>query len=268
MSSPSPPGVALAGPRPQLHMRAGPPLRRWAPCRAPLHPGSPRRPQATTSYEAGPPLRRWAPRRAPPHRAALAGPRPQLHVRLVSILFALGVRPAAQAEGCLSLFRFSKELLPAHLRAPCFCPVHVGQARPGGARQEEARHGFLGTSLFGRFPPGALITTQPSALLLGGQRYLSGAKPRCAAFVCIENHSFISGCSGSWLLCGSPLVVVGGLLLLQSTGPPAQGQQLQCTGFIAPHHVKSSQTSGRTRVPCVGKQTLPLSHQGSPDTHL
>ena len=161
-------------------------------------------------------------------------------MRLVSILLALGVRPAAQAEGCLSLFRFSKELLPAHLRAPCFCPVHVGQARPGGARQEEARHGFLGTSLFGRFPPGALITTQPSALLLGGQRYLSGEKPKCAAFVCTENHSFTSGCSGSWLLCGtplvverggSPLVVVGGLLLLQSTGPPAQGQQLQVRGL-------------------------------------
>ena len=219
------------------------------PCRAPLHPGAALAgPKATTSYEG-----------------------------LVSILLALGVKPTAQAEGCLSLFRFSKELLPAHLRAPCLFPVHVGQARPGGARQEEAQHGFLGTSLFGRFPPGALITTQPSALLLGGQRYLSGEKPKCATFVCIKNHSFISGCSGSWLLCGSPLVVerggrslvvLGGLLLLQSTGPRAQGQQLQSTGFIAPHHVKSSQTRGRTRVPCVGKRTPPLSHQGSPNAHL
>ena len=79
------------------------------------------------------------------------------------------MKPIAQPEGCSSLVHFSKELLPAHLQAPCLSPVHMKHEQPGGARQEEARHGFLGTSLFGRLPPGALITTQPSALLLGSQ---------------------------------------------------------------------------------------------------
>ena len=38
--------------------------------------------------------------------------------------------------------------------------------------------------------------------------------------------------------------------------PDAQAQQLWLTGLVAPWHVGSSQTRARTRVPCIGRQTL------------
>ena len=38
--------------------------------------------------------------------------------------------------------------------------------------------------------------------------------------------------------------------------PEAQAQQLWLTGLVAPRHVGSSQTRARTRVPCIGRQTL------------
>ena len=38
--------------------------------------------------------------------------------------------------------------------------------------------------------------------------------------------------------------------------PDAQAQQLWLTGPAAPRHVGSSQTRARTRVPCIGRQTL------------
>ena len=38
--------------------------------------------------------------------------------------------------------------------------------------------------------------------------------------------------------------------------PDAQAQQLWLTGPVAPRHVGSSQTRARTRVPCIGRQTL------------
>ena len=38
--------------------------------------------------------------------------------------------------------------------------------------------------------------------------------------------------------------------------PDAQAQQLWLTGPAAPWHVGSSQTRARTRVPCIGRQTL------------
>ena len=38
--------------------------------------------------------------------------------------------------------------------------------------------------------------------------------------------------------------------------PDAQAQQLRFTGPAAPRHVGSSQTRARTRVPCIGRQTV------------
>ena len=38
--------------------------------------------------------------------------------------------------------------------------------------------------------------------------------------------------------------------------PDTQAQQLWLTGLVAPRHVGSSQTRARTRVPCIGRQTL------------
>ena len=38
--------------------------------------------------------------------------------------------------------------------------------------------------------------------------------------------------------------------------PDAQAQQLWLTGLATPRHVGSSQTRARTRVPCIGRQTL------------
>ena len=62
-------------------------------------------------------------------------------------------------------------------------------------------------------------------------------------------------CTGFSLLC---------LLLLWSLGSRcagfsscgSQAQQLWLTGLVAPQHVGSSQTSARTRVPCIGRRIL------------
>ena len=42
----------------------------------------------------------------------------------------------------------------------------------------------------------------------------------------------------------------------RAQAPDAQAQQLWVTGLVAPRHVGSSQTRARTRVPCIGRQTL------------
>ena len=82
---------------------------------------------------------------------------------------------------------------------------------------------------------------------------------------------FIYGCVGSSFLCE-------GFLQLRQAGatfhrgvrashyrslsccgaqaPDAQAQQPWLTGLAAPRHVGSSQTRARTRVPCIGRQTL------------
>ena len=44
--------------------------------------------------------------------------------------------------------------------------------------------------------------------------------------------------------------------LLGAQAPDAQAQQPWLTGPAAPRHVGSSQTRARTRVPCIGRQTL------------
>ena len=82
---------------------------------------------------------------------------------------------------------------------------------------------------------------------------------------------FIFGCVGSSFLCeGFPqLRRVGatlhrgarashhrGLSRCGAEVPDAQAQQLRLTGPVAPWHVASSQTRARTRVPCIGRQTL------------
>ena len=45
-------------------------------------------------------------------------------------------------------------------------------------------------------------------------------------------------------------------LLLRSTGSRRAGSVVVLTGLVAPRHVASSQTRARTRVPCIGRQTL------------
>ena len=47
-----------------------------------------------------------------------------------------------------------------------------------------------------------------------------------------------------------------GLSPCGAQAPDAQAQQLWLTGPVAPRHVGSSQTRARTRVPCIGRQTL------------
>ena len=47
-----------------------------------------------------------------------------------------------------------------------------------------------------------------------------------------------------------------GLSRCGAQAPDAQAQQLWLTGPVAPQHAGSSQTRARTRVPCVGRQTL------------
>ena len=82
---------------------------------------------------------------------------------------------------------------------------------------------------------------------------------------------FIFGCVGSSFLCeGSLQLRQAGATLHRGArashhcslsccgaqAPDAQAQQLWPTGPAAPRHAGSSQTRARTRVPCIGRQTL------------
>ena len=84
-------------------------------------------------------------------------------------------------------------------------------------------------------------------------------------------YLFIYGCVGSSFLCegflqlrqagatphrGAQASHHRGLSRGGAQAPDAQAQQLWPTGPIAPRHVGSSQTRARTRVPCIGRQTL------------
>ena len=82
---------------------------------------------------------------------------------------------------------------------------------------------------------------------------------------------FIFGCVGSSFLCESFLQLrqagatlhrgarashCRSLSCCGAQAPDAQAQQLWLTGLVAPRHVGSSRTRARTRVPCIGRQTL------------
>ena len=57
-----------------------------------------------------------------------------------------------------------------------------------------------------------------------------------------------------------------GLSCFGAQAPDAQAQQLWLTGPVAPRHVGSSQTRARTRVPCIGRQTL--NHCATREAHM
>ena len=71
-------------------------------------------------------------------------------------------------------------------------------------------------------------------------------------------------CARAFSSCGKwgPLfIAMRGPLTIAASGcgaqaPDAQAQQFWLTGLVAPWHVGSSQTRARTRVPCIGRQTL------------
>ena len=84
-------------------------------------------------------------------------------------------------------------------------------------------------------------------------------------------YLFIYGCVGSSFLCEGSLQLrqAGatlhrgarashhrGLSCCGAQAPDAQAQQLWLTGPVALRHMGSSQTRARTRVPCIGRQTL------------
>ena len=83
--------------------------------------------------------------------------------------------------------------------------------------------------------------------------------------------NFIFGCVGCSFLCegflqlrqagatlhrGAQASHYRGLSCCGAEAPDAQAQQLWLTGLVSPRHVGSSQTRARTRVPCIGRQTL------------
>ena len=85
------------------------------------------------------------------------------------------------------------------------------------------------------------------------------------------NYLFIFGWVGSSFLCEGFLQLRQegatlhrdarashhrGLSCCGAQAPDAQARQLWLTGPVAPRHVGSSQTRARTRVPCIGRQTL------------
>ena len=61
---------------------------------------------------------------------------------------------------------------------------------------------------------------------------------------------------GATLHCGAWAFHCRGLSCCGARAPDAQAQKLWLTGLVAPRHVGSSQTRARTRVPCIGRQTL------------
>ena len=91
-----------------------------------------------------------------------------------------------------------------------------------------------------------------------------------AFFFLIFIYLFMYVCMYLWLCW--VFVSVRGLSLVAASGghsssrcaasrcgaqaPDAQAQQLWLTGLVAPWHVGSSQTTARTRVPCIGRQIL------------
>ena len=70
-------------------------------------------------------------------------------------------------------------------------------------------------------------------------RALSSCGKRGPLFIAVRGPSHYRGLSR----CGAQ-------------APDAQAQQLWLMGPAAPRHVVSSQTRARTRVPCIGRQTL------------
>ena len=84
-------------------------------------------------------------------------------------------------------------------------------------------------------------------------------------------YLFIYGCVGFSFLCegflqlwqagatlhrGARASHHRGLSCCGAQAPDTQAQQLWLTGPVARRHVGSSQTRARTRVPCIGRQTL------------
>ena len=90
-------------------------------------------------------------------------------------------------------------------------------------------------------------------------------------FIYLFIYLFIFGCVRSSFLCedfpqlrqagatlhrGARASHCRGLSRCGAQAPDAQAQQPWLTGPVAPRHVGSSQTRARTRVPCIGRQTL------------
>ena len=90
-------------------------------------------------------------------------------------------------------------------------------------------------------------------------------------FLILFIYLFTYGCVGSSFLCegflqlrqagatlhrGARASHYRGLSCCRAQAPDAQAQQLWLMGPVAPWHVGSSRTRARTRVPCIGRQTL------------
>ena len=63
-------------------------------------------------------------------------------------------------------------------------------------------------------------------------------------------------CERAFSSCGARASHYRGLSCCGAQAPDAQAQWLWLVGPVAPWHVGSSQTRARTRVPCIGRQTL------------
>ena len=93
----------------------------------------------------------------------------------------------------------------------------------------------------------------------------------CFFFLFFFYFLFIYDCVGSSFLCegflqprqagttlhrGAQASHYRGLSCCGAQAPDAQAQQSWLTGPVAPRHAGSPQTRARTRVPCIGRQTL------------
>ena len=77
----------------------------------------------------------------------------------------------------------------------------------------------------------------------------------CWVFVSVRGLSPVA-VSGATLHSGARAPHRRGPSCCGAQAPDAQAQQLWLTGPAAPWHMGSSQTRARTRVPCIGRQTL------------
>ena len=77
----------------------------------------------------------------------------------------------------------------------------------------------------------------------------------CWVFISVQGLSLVAA-SGDHSSSRCAGLSLSRPFLLRSTGSRCEGSALWLTGLVAPWHVGSSQTRARTRVPCIGRQTL------------
>ena len=150
---------------------------------------------------------------------------------------------------------------------------HKGAINRISIANPELREAFKGKMAFKALSPKLY---SPSLLTTQARRQAGAVRGTWVGFYLIQILIYLFiylffGCVGSSFLCegflqlrqagatlhrGARASHCRGLSCCGAQAPDAQAQQLWLTGLVAPRHVGSSQTRARTRIPCIGRQTL------------